>query len=281
MQLQFFTIVASLAAFAASVRAEKHIIRFENKCGKGTPQLIQGGKVLSTGEDYVSNGPFSAGIAYLQTGECLFNGEHCSLLEMTLVNPTQPGAGSSTDISLITPHAFNVPTSFSYFGGCDGLGTTCDHATCNTAFFVPDDNQVQVQCQDNNVNLLITFCGDATKSPALNNGSQPAPSSAAAHSSQAAPHSSAASHAAPSKPATTVIAPSEIVNAAPAPSSKAAADPSPSVPAPSKAPSCRANSTRRRRRSVSPEPETVRVNVHSRRRHHARNAEGARRGALV
>ena len=50
----------------------------------------------------------------IPAGECLFNGEHCSLLEMTLVNPTQPGAGSSTDISLITPHAFNVPTSFRY-----------------------------------------------------------------------------------------------------------------------------------------------------------------------
>lgn len=29
------------------------------------PQLIQGGKVLSTGEDYTVNGAFSAGIAYV------------------------------------------------------------------------------------------------------------------------------------------------------------------------------------------------------------------------
>ena len=51
-------------------------------------------------------------ITDLYPGECLLNGEKCTTLEMTLVNPTAPGAGSSTDISLITPHAFNVETSF-------------------------------------------------------------------------------------------------------------------------------------------------------------------------
>ena len=73
---------------------------------------------------------------------------------MTLVNPTSPGAGSSTDISLIAPHAFNVETSFSYFGGCDGQGATCDSGTCSSAFFQPNDNQVQVQCETNDVRSL-------------------------------------------------------------------------------------------------------------------------------
>ncbi|KAI9070110.1 hypothetical protein FKP32DRAFT_1753476, partial [Trametes sanguinea] len=59
MQLSFVvSVVAVLAGASSLVRAEQHTIRFENKCGKGTPQLIQGGKVLSTGEDYTSNGPF-------------------------------------------------------------------------------------------------------------------------------------------------------------------------------------------------------------------------------
>ncbi|KAI0780202.1 hypothetical protein C8Q74DRAFT_1367962 [Fomes fomentarius] len=280
--LNFVVSAVAAALFAAvSVRAEQHTIRFENKCGKGTPQLIQDGKVLSTGKDFVSNGPFSAGIAYLQTGDCLFNGENCALLEMTLVNPTAPGTGSSTDISLIAPHAFNVPTSFSYFGGCEGHGATCDSANCNTAFFQPNDNQVQVQCENNNVNLLITFCGDATKSTALTQSSQSASSSVFAHSSEAASHSSAASHAAstkPAAPATSIIknvasAPSSEFSSAASPASSPAAAPSASA---SRVPSCRANSARRRR-STSAESSQTGGKL---RRHHARN-QAAHRDASI
>ncbi|KIK09787.1 hypothetical protein K443DRAFT_82298 [Laccaria amethystina LaAM-08-1] len=151
------------------VSAETHTVRFDNGCGRGSPRLIQKGNVLSSGEDFVSAGPLSSAIANFNSylvlkadipaGNCLLNGEGCTLVEMTLVNPTCPGCGSSTDISLIPPLAFSVPVTFSYFGGCNGQGATCSSAKCNTAFFVPDDNQVQVACQENNVNLLITFCG--------------------------------------------------------------------------------------------------------------------------
>ncbi|KDR75027.1 hypothetical protein GALMADRAFT_248877 [Galerina marginata CBS 339.88] len=147
---------------AVDVIAETHTILFDNQCGHGTPRLIQNGNILSNGEPFTSNGPFSSGIAYLQTGNCLLNGEGCTLVEMTLGNPTCPGCGSSTDISLIPPHAYSVPVSFSYSGGCNGQGATCASANCKTAFFVPDDNQVQVQCQENNVNLVITFCPGST-----------------------------------------------------------------------------------------------------------------------
>lgn len=37
-------------------------------------------------------------------GGCGFNGEGCTLIETTLINPTSPGSGSSTDISLIPPY---------------------------------------------------------------------------------------------------------------------------------------------------------------------------------
>ncbi|KAI0630211.1 hypothetical protein C8Q77DRAFT_1075570 [Trametes polyzona] len=280
MQLSF--VIPAVAVLAgAFVRAEQHTIRFENKCGKGTPQLIQGGKVLSTGKDYTHSGPFVAGIAYLQTGECGFNGEKCSLLEMTLVNPTAPGAGSSTDISLIEPHAFNVETSFSYFGGCDGQGATCSSGKCKTAFFQPNDNQVQVQCENNNVNLLITFCGDATKSSALVSSSegssddeQSSQSVVATPSSSKAAHTSAATRAA--SPTTTHVAPT--VSSVPtliAESSSSPAATSASSAA-SAAPSCRAGS-RRRRRSASPEAGVTGANKI--RRHHARNAEAAGHGA--
>ncbi|ETW80969.1 hypothetical protein HETIRDRAFT_181235 [Heterobasidion irregulare TC 32-1] len=187
-----YIVIVAIAASAAAVNAESHTIRFDNQCGRGTPQLIFGGHVVSNGSDWTSSGPASSGIAYLQTGECLFNGEHCALLEMTLGNPTCPGCGSSTDISLIPPHALNVPVSFRqvYFNGCDGQGAACNSANCNTAFFVSDDNQVQVACQEDNVDLLITFCGNgATSSATSEPANAPTPSSFPT-SSPASPHES-------------------------------------------------------------------------------------------
>ncbi|KII92373.1 hypothetical protein PLICRDRAFT_37146 [Plicaturopsis crispa FD-325 SS-3] len=191
-----FTIltVLSAALVASRVSAESHTVKFDNKCGSGTPTLIVDGKAVSTGQDYTSDAAF-AGIAYLQTGSCGFNGEKCTLMEMNLANPQVAGGGSSTDISLITPHAFSVTTSFAYYGGCENLGaTTCASASCNTAFFKPDDNQVQVQCEDDNVNLLITFCGEASDSSS-SSSSKPASSpstTAAAASATSELHNNAA-----------------------------------------------------------------------------------------
>ncbi|KAF8190810.1 glycopeptide [Pholiota molesta] len=150
--------VIGLAAIAVGVNAESHTVHFTNNCGFGTPTLIQGGTVLSTGGDFTSNGPLTAAIAYLQTGGCGFNGEGCTLIETTLVNPTSPGSGSSTDISLIPPHSFSVTSGFGYFNGCDTAGADCTNANCPTAFHVSTDTGVQVACQTNNVNLAITFC---------------------------------------------------------------------------------------------------------------------------
>ncbi|CAE6404222.1 unnamed protein product [Rhizoctonia solani] len=159
----FTTVFSTLAvALIASlgVQAERHVVHFDNRCGYGTPTLIRAGQVLSTGGDYVSNGPLEAAIAYLQTGSCGFNGEGCSLLETTLKNPTCPGCGSSTDVSLIPPLKFSVTTGFGYYNGCDGVGNNCASAGCcpNGAFCTPTDYQSQRQCQANDVNLAITFC---------------------------------------------------------------------------------------------------------------------------
>ncbi|KAF8710762.1 dynein heavy chain, partial [Rhizoctonia solani] len=146
----FSTLVVALVA-SVGVQAERHVVHFDNRCGYGTPTLIQGGRVLSTGGDYVSNGPLVAAIAYLQTGACGFNGENCSLLETTLKNPTCAGCGSSTDVSLIPPHKFSVTTGFGYYNGCDGTGNNCKSAGCcpGGAFCTPTDYQSQRQCQAN------------------------------------------------------------------------------------------------------------------------------------
>jgi len=167
--------------------------------------LIQGANTLSNGQDYTSNGPLSSAIAYLQTGNCLFNGENCAIVEMTLGNPTCPGCGSSVDISLIAPHALNVPTSFSFYNGCDGTGATCSTPDCKTAFFQPNDNQVQVACQTDNVDLLITFCGDGSTGSSSSPSPPPPPSSVHA---QVPPHTlgqaTPSSHPAP-PPQTTPV----------------------------------------------------------------------------
>ncbi|KAJ6537209.1 glycopeptide [Mycena vulgaris] len=157
----FFSIRAAaviLAAVVSSVVAETHTITFTNNCGFGTPRLIQGPNTLSTGGTFTINGPLHGAIAYLQTGGCGFNGEGCTIVETTLVNPSTAGSGSSTDLSLIPPHAFSVTTGFGYFNGCDRAGADCTNGNCNTAFHVSTDTFVQVACQTDNVNLAITFC---------------------------------------------------------------------------------------------------------------------------
>ncbi|KAJ7633602.1 hypothetical protein DFH06DRAFT_1337097 [Mycena polygramma] len=147
-----------LAAAVGNVAGESHTVKFNNKCGHGTPKLIQGANVLSSGGAYTHQGPLISAIAYLQTGNCGFNGDSCTMVETTLKNPTTPGGGSSTDITLIAPHKFSVTTGFHYHNGCDGHGKICKGPKCKTAFHVDGDHQVQVQCEKDNVDLVITFC---------------------------------------------------------------------------------------------------------------------------
>ncbi|KAI5115216.1 hypothetical protein M0805_008812 [Coniferiporia weirii] len=141
-----------------SVHAESHTVLFINNCGFGTPTLIQGTNVLSTGDAFTIDGPLIAAIAYLQTGSCGFDGENCTLVETTLQNPVSPGVASGTDISLIPPHAFSVASGFGYYSGCDGFGADCTNADCAAAFHNPGDPQPQVVCEADNINLAITFC---------------------------------------------------------------------------------------------------------------------------
>ncbi|KAH7884181.1 hypothetical protein F5I97DRAFT_1666617 [Phlebopus sp. FC_14] len=150
------SLALALSLFTAiSANAESHVIKFVNQCGYGSPALILDGNNILSGDQYTSSGPFS-GIAYLQTGFCNTNGENCTLLETTLINPTCTGCGSSTDISLIPPHAYSVETSFAYYDGCDGVGQTCDSPNCTqNAFFVPTDNFVQVECQSTDVSVVL------------------------------------------------------------------------------------------------------------------------------
>ncbi|KAJ3936672.1 MAG: glycopeptide [Lentinula lateritia] len=153
--LRFAALVA--AALVAGAQAETHTVSFTNLCGRGVPTLKANGVTLSTGGAYTSNGPLEAAIAYLDVG-CGANGEGCTMVETTLVNPTSPGSGSSTDITLISPHTFSVTTGFGYYNGCDGAGADCTSASCPTAFHVSTDTGVQVACQSDNVDLAITFC---------------------------------------------------------------------------------------------------------------------------
>ncbi|EIW52330.1 glycopeptide [Trametes versicolor FP-101664 SS1] len=156
MHLSDSFIVSVAVAVCAStlVSAEGHL-RIIYRCGSGTPTLVQGGRVLSTGGDFVSNGPLNSAVAYLQTGQCGFDGQNCAAVEMTLANPSD----SFADISLIPPHAFNVGSvSFRFFGTCSGFGATCASAGCGAAMHSADDTGAIVFCGESDVNLLVEFC---------------------------------------------------------------------------------------------------------------------------
>ncbi|PCH44509.1 hypothetical protein WOLCODRAFT_76465 [Wolfiporia cocos MD-104 SS10] len=154
----FFKLTVAMVAIAAALvpaRAETHTVTFTNDCGYGTPYLrAQNGDVLSTGDAYTINGPLIGAIAYLQTGsDCGANGENCIIVETTLEN-----GYSSTDLSLIPPHAFQVTTGFGYYNGCDKTGADCTSADCTDAFHESDQTWVQVGCPVDNCDLAITFC---------------------------------------------------------------------------------------------------------------------------
>ncbi|KAI4525162.1 hypothetical protein K523DRAFT_314053 [Schizophyllum commune Tattone D] len=149
----FFVQALFALGAAALAAAETHTIHFDNACGYGTPVIYQNFQQISSG-DHTFNGPASAVIAFLQTGNCGANGENCSMVEFTLVN----GGVSSTDVTLIPPHTFSVPTGFGYYNGCDGVGNDCTSANCAGAFHKTDDYGAQRQCTADNVNLAITFC---------------------------------------------------------------------------------------------------------------------------
>ncbi|VDB95947.1 unnamed protein product [Peniophora sp. CBMAI 1063] len=208
----------ALSAFLAAslVSAESHTISFTNNCGKGTPQLIIDGQVVSNGTAYTNDGVIN-GIAYLQTGPCLLNGENCALMEFNMANPVVAGGGSSVDISLISPHALNVPIGFNYYNGCDGTGSSCLTDTCHTAFFEPDDNQVQVACQTDNVDLMITFCPSGSSSSSDDSSSSTSVAASSAASTQKAATTSSAAAATSTAAAVTSTASSADDSAATSP----------------------------------------------------------------
>ncbi|TDL18840.1 hypothetical protein BD410DRAFT_461446 [Rickenella mellea] len=153
-----FKTLLFLVATVMAVNAEQHTVHFVNRCGFGTPTLIVGGRIVSTGGDFTSTGPIINAISYLQTGACGFNGEGCTTVGTSLRNPASSSPISSTTINLIPPHSFSVTTGFGYFNGCDGLGEDCTNANCPGAFHKPTDTFPQITCETNDVNLEITFC---------------------------------------------------------------------------------------------------------------------------
>ncbi|KAJ8090878.1 hypothetical protein PM082_024800 [Marasmius tenuissimus] len=176
----FITFIV-LGAATPAVMGESPSVTFTNNCGSGTPQLVQGGTVLSSGGTFTIGGPLISAIAYLQRGNCGLNGELYDrrgpfylnkmygsqlrsqpfLPQMTLKNPdpNQPGSGSSVDLSFIPPHGFDVRINFHYTGGCSD-GATCSSADCPSteAFHDSDDFEAQRACQANDAGLQITFC---------------------------------------------------------------------------------------------------------------------------
>ncbi|GJE97616.1 glycopeptide [Phanerochaete sordida] len=136
-------------------------VQFNNKCGHGTPLLLENGKTLSTGEpvNVSSGGVTTSTIAFLQTGHCGDNGENCTVVETTEHTAAIIGPTILSDISVAPPHKFSVPAGFQYHGGgqfCDGLHADCASASCPAA-----EANCQIIELDPHppVTLEITFCG--------------------------------------------------------------------------------------------------------------------------
>ncbi|KAF9561624.1 hypothetical protein CPC08DRAFT_722703 [Agrocybe pediades] len=160
-----FLFALLLVALLGVHGAEIHTVHFVNRCNTGTPKLVQGNTVLASGSDYTSHVPLIGAKAYLQIQDpiplldrCGLNGSGCTTVETNLVNPTSPGSGSRTDISLALPYKYSVKTGFGYYAGCDGAGASCGGENCNAAMKQTTDTYLQVACERNNVNLIITFC---------------------------------------------------------------------------------------------------------------------------
>ncbi|TFK44004.1 hypothetical protein BDQ12DRAFT_717201 [Crucibulum laeve] len=112
-----------VVAFINLAVAEQHGVTFDNQCGSGRPIITEGGSVISDGSStYTNSSSLWAGRAFLQTGSCGSNGEGCTVVEMTLINPT-----STVDISLIPPFELSVSANqllveqqhLQYYGGID------------------------------------------------------------------------------------------------------------------------------------------------------------------
>ncbi|KAG7439288.1 uncharacterized protein BT62DRAFT_924809 [Guyanagaster necrorhizus] len=96
--LPTITMLAKALILVASVfsraipyaRVELHTVKMVNQCGTRILTLSQNFTVLSTGTEETGTGPFESAMA-LDTDDCGFNREYCTIVEITLKNPTVLG----------------------------------------------------------------------------------------------------------------------------------------------------------------------------------------------
>lgn len=148
MQTFQFLSVAVLA-LVASVSASSHNINVINNCGSPTTVQLPGIGNFGAGSRTI-NGDVRGGIAQACSD---INGQGCTSVEFTLVDGV-----SSADITLIPPHKFDHPASFSLNNG--QTGATCNNANCgpNNAFYKSDDYTAQRQVNGPNSSIRIQFC---------------------------------------------------------------------------------------------------------------------------
>ncbi|KAJ7590425.1 hypothetical protein C8J56DRAFT_592308 [Mycena floridula] len=148
-------VVSVFLACLLPVNAE-HSVVMQNSCGTGVPTLDKvPSLVLNTRTSMYTNETIKA-VAFLNTGVCGPNGEHCTVVDIEL--GTRSDGSSTALISLVPPNRFTVPVSFVYFNGCDGASQTCRTAGCPNAGNVDFARQGIVQCAAPEASLSIIFC---------------------------------------------------------------------------------------------------------------------------
>ena len=130
-----------------------HVVDVINNCGGPTTIQLPGhGNYYSPGSR-TFNGDVKGGIAQACSD---INGVGCTSVEFSLVDGV-----SSADITLISPHKFNHPASFTISSPQSGSqSATCSNANCgpDNAFYQPTDYHAQRQVNGPNSNIRMQFC---------------------------------------------------------------------------------------------------------------------------
>ncbi|KAE9409376.1 hypothetical protein BT96DRAFT_970278 [Gymnopus androsaceus JB14] len=164
--------------FVAGTRAETHTVSFLNNCGEGTPTLMQNGARFLL-EKITQLTVFLIRPSRISTSPVCANGADCTAVVITLSNeivisPTTTynvhrfGSSSSLlcryrirvrcapmakTIQVLTRNSIDR-----YYNGCDDLGADCLEAGCIEGYQSGDTAIPQIICEDDNADIVITFC---------------------------------------------------------------------------------------------------------------------------
>ncbi|KAG0139785.1 hypothetical protein CROQUDRAFT_674957 [Cronartium quercuum f. sp. fusiforme G11] len=149
MFLLHLPVLVSIVGLASLVTSSSHSVNLVNNCGTPTTMQLPGRGNYGAG-NYNFDGDIKGGIAQACSD---INGVGCTSIEFSLVDGI-----SSADITLISPHNFDHPATFTLNN--NEIHATCSNANCGTdnAFFKSDDYTAQRQVNGASSSIYMQFC---------------------------------------------------------------------------------------------------------------------------